>query len=343
MRTPQLRKWIAAALSMALGLSVQSLHAEDAPTLRIGWQPTSTVEAQIAHTLQKTDILERNGVKAQFTMFSYGPAVNEALVSGAIDIGFIGDLPSVSLAAVGSPTTVVARESTFRGAIIARPGSGIETLADLKGKKLYGPVGSAIYLSAMGMLAKAGLTPGTDVTVVNMGFTDLSDALKAGRVDAVFVWDPWVENFVQAKLAKVIEADTSLTMVTAVRDDLKAKAPDTLKRFLKAQKEALLYAALHPDVANTWFREPAAAKALSPDVVATATAFDPLWSSKSLGDLRLAMTPAEMTRYVGLGTQAASLKIYPNVPPLDQKTDMTIAAQLDKEMWPFDPSSVKVK
>ena len=125
--------------------------------------------------------------------------------------------------------------------------------------------------------------------------------------------------------------------------DLKAKSPDVVKRFLKAQKEALLYASLHPDVANGWFREPAAAKALSPDIVATATAFDPMWGAKNLGDLRLAMTPAEMARYVGLGEKATDLKIYPKVPPVMQKTDMAIAAELDKETWSFDPATVKVK
>ena len=86
-------------------------RAQDPILVRIGWQPTTTVEAQIAHVLQRTDILERNGFKGQFTMFSFGPAVNEALVSGALDIGFIGDMPSVSLAAVNARTTVIGRQS----------------------------------------------------------------------------------------------------------------------------------------------------------------------------------------------------------------------------------------
>src|SRR5207253_11473406 len=91
-------------------------RAQDSISVRIGWQPTTTVEAQIAHVLQRTNILERNGFKGQFTMFSFGPAVNEALVSGALDIGFIGDMPSVSLAAVNAPITVIGRQSVFRGA-----------------------------------------------------------------------------------------------------------------------------------------------------------------------------------------------------------------------------------
>src|SRR3954451_5240223 len=88
-------------LNGALGLMLMGIastvHGQELKSIRIGWQPTTTVEAQVAHTLAKTNILEKNGLKAEFVMFSFGPAVNEALLSGAIDVGFIGDMPSVSL------------------------------------------------------------------------------------------------------------------------------------------------------------------------------------------------------------------------------------------------------
>src|SRR5215467_10127552 len=169
---------------MALAACVAALHdtgarAQDPISVRIGWQPTTTVEAQIAHVLQRTNILERNGFKGQFTMFSFGPAVNETLVSGALDVGFIGDMPSVSLAAVNARTTVIGRQSVFRGAIVASTKSDIKALRDLKGKKIHGPVGSSIYLASLAMLEKANLKPATDVEVTNMGFADLSDAIRA--------------------------------------------------------------------------------------------------------------------------------------------------------------------
>src|SRR5258708_1909573 len=200
-------------------------RAQDSILVRIGWQPTTTVEAQIAHVLQRTNILERNGFKGQFTMFSFGPAVNEALVSGALDIGFIGDMPSVSLAAVNGPITVIGRQSVFRGAIVASTKSDIKTLEDLKGKQIHGPVGSSIYLAALAMLEKANLRPGTDVEVINMGFADLSDAFRAGKIDAAFIWDPWVENFVEKGLGRVITEANRLTMVIQMPDALNTAHP----------------------------------------------------------------------------------------------------------------------
>lgn len=334
-------------LSGALGLTLvgiaSTVDGQELKSIRVGWQPTTTVEAQVAHTLAKTDILEKNGLKGEFVMFSFGPAVNEALASGAIDVGFIGDMPSVSLAAAGAPTKVIARQSTFHGSIIASAKSDIKTIADLKGKQLYGPTGSSIYLAALGMLAQGGLKPGSDVQVVNMGFAELSDALKAGKIEALFVWDPWVENFVRQGLAREIASNKDLTMVVAMRDDYKDKNPDAVERFLKAHKEALLFAARNHEKANAWFREPAAAQALPAETVEQATAYDPQWSAKQLTDIRLAFKPEERERYFGLGKQAAELKIYPRVPPLEQKTDMSISERLDASPWIFDPAQVKSK
>jgi sulfonate transport system substrate-binding protein len=332
----------------ALGLCLAVLHGigargQEPILVRIGWQPTTTVEAQIAHVLQKTDILERSGLKGQFTMFSFGPAVNEALVSGALDVGFIGDMPSVSLAAVNAPTTVIGRQSVFRGAIIASTKSDIKTLADLKGKNLHGPVGSSIYLSALEMLEKAGLKPGTDVQVTNMGFADLSDALRAGKIDAAFIWDPWVENFVEKGLARVVAEDTRLTMVIPMRDELKKAHPQAAERFLRAHKEALLYAATHRDQANLWFGEPEVARQLSTSVVEKTTAYDPQWGAKSLNDIRVSFSDAELERYLGLGQRAGELKIYPAPPAVRQKLDLSAAKKVDSETWKFDAETVKLK
>ena len=39
--------------------------AQDLKKIRIGWQPTTTVEAQIAHAMAKTNILELNGLQGE--------------------------------------------------------------------------------------------------------------------------------------------------------------------------------------------------------------------------------------------------------------------------------------
>ena len=62
----RLTSWLstAAAAGIAFMLAAPTVHAADVD-IRIGWQPTTTVEAQIAHTLAKTDILANNGLKGK--------------------------------------------------------------------------------------------------------------------------------------------------------------------------------------------------------------------------------------------------------------------------------------
>jgi ABC-type nitrate/sulfonate/bicarbonate transport system substrate-binding protein len=331
-----------AAAAVASGFS-EPVAAQEVKKIRIGWQPTTTVEAQIAHAMRKTNILELNGLQGEMIMFSFGPAVNEALVGGSIDVGFIGDMPSVSLAVANAPTTVIGRQSVFSGSILATPKSGINQLKDLKGKKLYGPVGSSIYLASVSMLESAGLKPGKDVEIVHMGFADLSDAIKAGKVDAVFVWDPWIELYVTQGLAKELAKDTSLTMVIAMRNDYMQKNPDAVEKFLRAHKAALLFAAADHARANAWFREPENARTLDPRVIQTATAYDPQWNAKTIKEIRVSFSDAEMQRYLGLGKLAYALKVFPKEPPLKEKTDITVAKKLDSSSWTFDISKVKVK
>jgi sulfonate transport system substrate-binding protein len=247
------------------------------------------------------------------------------------------------LAAVNAPITVIGRQSVFRGAIVASTKSDIKTLADLKGKKVHGPVGSSIYLAALAMLEKAHLKPDTDVEVTNMGFADLSDAIRAGKIDAAFIWDPWVENFVEKGLARVVAEDTKLTMVIPMRDEFKKAYPQAAERFLRAHKEALLYAATHRDQANLWFQEPEVARQLSKSVVEKTTAYDPQWGARSLSNIRVSFSDSELERYLGLGRRAGELKIYPVPPPVQQKLDLSAAKKVDGETWNFDPEAVKLK
>ena len=232
-------------------------------------------------------------------------------------------MPSVSLAAVNAPIAVIGRQSVFRGAIVASAKSDIKTLADLKGKKLYGPFGSSIYLAALAMLEKAGLKPGKDVEMVNMGFADLSDAMRAGKVDAVFVWDPWVENFVEKGLVRVLGEDTALTMV--IRDARRIQEGATRTppsgSCGRTRKRCCLPPRNHALV-NQWFQEPEPARAAQPDGDPEDHGLRSAMGREVLKDIRVSFTDAELTRYLGLGNRAHALKIYPAEPPLQQKLDL---------------------
>jgi hypothetical protein len=84
------------------------------------------------------------------------------------------------------------------------------------------------------------------------------------------------------------------------------------------------------------------ARRLSPQIIDTATAYDPAWKAQKLADIRLALSPQEFARYKDIARFAQQLKITPVLAPIEAKTNLEAARKLDAATWPFDPSAVKI-
>jgi sulfonate transport system substrate-binding protein len=213
---------------------------------------------------------------------------------------------------------------------------------DLKGKKIYGPYGTSAFLSTQGILQKAKLTPAKDVEMLNLAFGEILDSLNAGRIDNFYMWDPWVTFFEKKNLARVIGQDPGILLVILMREDFYKKDPDLVERFLKANKEALLYCAQNQSTCNKWVLEAPQARAFDENILQAAASLDPQWSAKSLKDIRVSIPPDEMKRFEEVGKRAFELKILQRDPPIQAKTDQKIAQKVDAETWNFDPKTVKI-
>jgi NitT/TauT family transport system substrate-binding protein len=87
-------------------------------------------------------------------------------------------------------------ESFYR--IVARKSAGIHSVADLKGKRITTPRNTSAHYFLVKMLATAHLAE-SDVTIVPITpVTDMSSALKDGKVDAVAMWEPESERCITA-------------------------------------------------------------------------------------------------------------------------------------------------
>ncbi len=86
-------------------------------------------------------------------------------------------------------------ESFYR--LVARRSAGIETLADLKGKRVMLPANTSANYYLVAMLRTVGLNE-ADVELVPLppdrdgqtGMDQMSDALARGDVDAISMWEP---------------------------------------------------------------------------------------------------------------------------------------------------------
>jgi sulfonate transport system substrate-binding protein len=132
--------------------------------------------------------------KVKFARFDFGPPLVQAAASGDIDLGSVGDVPPITGAAkqFGFKVVAVQRGSDDTKAaenIIVPKDSPIQTLADLRGKKIAVPQGSSAHGLALLALKSAGLTP-KDAQLVYLSPAAGATAFNTGKVDAWSIWNP---------------------------------------------------------------------------------------------------------------------------------------------------------
>lgn len=165
--------------------------ATAAKVVRIGHQkfdPFTLVKARGG--LEKR--LQPLGVSVEWKEFQSGPPMLEALNVGSIDIGRTGDAPPVFAQAANAPLLYIGGSAPKdrSSAILVPANSAIQTLGDLRGKKIAFTKGS----SANYLLAKALKSAGikwTDIEPANLTPADARAAFQQGNVDAWVIWDPF--------------------------------------------------------------------------------------------------------------------------------------------------------
>ena len=141
-----------------------------------------------------TRVFDDAAYKVKFARFDNGPPLVQAAASGDIDLGSVGDVPPITGAAKQFGFKIIAVQ---RGAdatkaaenIIVAKDSPIQTLADLKGKRIAVPQGSSAHGLALLALKSAGLTP-KDVQLVYLSPAAGGTAFNTGKVDAWSIWNP---------------------------------------------------------------------------------------------------------------------------------------------------------
>jgi ABC-type nitrate/sulfonate/bicarbonate transport system substrate-binding protein len=82
----------------------------------------------------------------------------------------------------------------------------------------------------------------------------LNAALVNSSIDAIMSWDPFVEDFIQKNIARLIKAQPfSLAVIMA--EDFIQKNPEAAAEFLISLKEAALYMATHKEQVNNWYSQ----------------------------------------------------------------------------------------
>jgi taurine transport system substrate-binding protein len=157
-------------------------------------------EVTIAHqdmlvpwrTVMESGELEKaTGYKINWRMFGGGGDVIKAMASGDVQVGEAGSSPITAAATQGQDIKLIwiLDDISSAEALIARAGSGINSMKDLSGKKVATPFVSTAHYQLMVGMKLEGVDPKT-VNVMNMRPPEIAAAWERGDIDATFIWDP---------------------------------------------------------------------------------------------------------------------------------------------------------
>jgi sulfonate transport system substrate-binding protein len=264
----------AAAATSSASPSSSSAVSLSSVTLNVGDQKGTGAEA----VLKAAGLLNTLPFKVNWSDFSSGPPMLEAMASGSVDIGGVGDAPPVFAASGGESIEIVGARATPSGdqdALVVPKGSPITSIQQLKGKKIAYGSGSSGNYDLLTVLNKAGLTT-KDVSLVNLQPAEALAAFTSGSVDAWDIWPPYVQQVVAQDGAKVLAVGSQygspysfeVASKSAVSNPAKAAA---IKVYLATLDKAYAWTAAHP---TAWATAWAAAAGLPASIMDQAAEVD---------------------------------------------------------------------
>jgi NitT/TauT family transport system substrate-binding protein len=217
--------------------------------------------------------------------FNAGPAAVEALLSGSIDMSYVGPNPAINayVQSHGSAVRIIAGATSGGASLVVR--SSINGPSDLKGKKVASPqlggtqdVALRYWLSQQGL--KSDTTGGGDVSILPQENPQTLQTFEAGAIDGAWVPEPWASRLVQEGGGKVLVDERSLwpagdfvSTLLLVRKDFLDQHPTQVRAILSAQVKTNAYLNDHPaeaqKVANAQIQQ-LTGKALKAATVASA-------------------------------------------------------------------------
>lgn len=211
------------------------------PAVRLGYFANLT-HAQAALAVHSGELQQALGpIPVQSRIFNAGPSLIEALFAQQIDIGYVGPGPAISAFGKGGSKNIkiLAGAAANGVLIVARGDSGINTLADLKGRKIATPqLGNTQDISARHYLLKQLQQPDAN-NVIPVANAEQVGMMLRKDIDAAWAPEPWGTRLLAEAGAKLIaeekelwpQKEVTLTVVV-VRPEFLARHPEIVAKVL---------------------------------------------------------------------------------------------------------------
>ena len=221
-------------------------------TVRIGYQVIPNSEL-LAKQLRMHE--QAFGVPIEWRQFDSGRDVNTAMASGSIDIGLVGSAGTAAGIAQNLPYEVIAIYDVEgdNESLVAK--AGINSIADLKGKKVAAPFGSTTHYSLLKVLQLNNINQ-NELTIIDMQPPDMLAAWTRGDIDAGYVWQPTLQKMLDSggkrliSSAEVAARGFPTSDVAVAHRDFTSKYPDLVAVYVQDLSKATDLFRSDPDRAS---------------------------------------------------------------------------------------------
>ncbi|MGQ7890084.1 ABC transporter substrate-binding protein [Paenibacillus sp. WC2504] len=202
------------------------------------------------YLVKEKGFFEKNGVKVDLVWFPVYSDSLSALASGKVDANSQTLSDTLAPASKGIPLKAVLVNDNSNGGdgVVVKP--NINSLQELKGKKVATELGTVDHLLMLTALEKAGLAE-KDVSYTNMTVNDAGPAFISGNLDGAVLWEPFLSKAIQEGKGKLLfsSKDTPglIPDLLVFKEEITKNRPEDVKKILNAWFDALDYWKANPE------------------------------------------------------------------------------------------------
>jgi len=217
--------------------------------IRLAWATYNAVSAVLVKFGWLEQDLKNDGVAVKWVQSTSSSTAIQYLASGSVDFSPPAGSSALLGRINGNPLKVIyvyQRPNWIQ--LVVKKDSSIQTVADLKGKKVAVTRGSDAYFFLARALEQVGLKT-SDVQIVNLAHQDGHVAWNRGNVDAWSALDPFLAQAELHENARVLYQNPDLLAYStiSVTENFLDKYPQYVQRVLKQFDRARLWVIAHPD------------------------------------------------------------------------------------------------
>jgi len=248
------RRSLLAAAALSPLAAPHLARAQAARTVKMG--SLRLIHSMTPHFYQR---FAPPGLTIEIITFDSPTDGKNAVVTRSVDFGGFGIAAATLGAAAGEPVVVVGAFCNKGMGVVAKAGSPIRAIADLRGKRIGIWPGSTQEVFILERLRQSGMTV-RDVTSVRVPFGEMHAMLARGDIDAYVGAEPWPGLSISSGVGQLVEYPYGtpmggLNMIFGTSEQLIAQDPALVRTMLGIHRRASEHMMANPaEVADATVR-----------------------------------------------------------------------------------------